>query len=245
MPLILGTVDFNNPLFWAVFIGWIMSVVLHEFAHGVVANWGGDYTIAERGGLSLNPFQYIDPIGSILLPAIFLVMGGVPLPGGVTYVRNDLLRSRGWQSGVALAGPTMNILLFAAGAIALHPAVGWVPTPTASGIKDNFAMWTNAHKVVAALTVLQLYSAFLNLIPMPPLDGFNMLAPFMKEESRQKLTTPPLSTALMFVCFIILYNRNVGRFFLTLVQKTLHSIGFDDMQIVLIGRAFEQTLWGR
>jgi hypothetical protein len=144
MPFVLAAADFNNPLFWAVFIGWILSVVLHEFAHGVVAYWGGDYTIAERGGLSLNPLQYIDPVNSIILPAIFLLWGGVPLPGGVTYVRTDLLRNRRWESGVALAGPTMNILLFAAGAIALHPAVGWVPTPAPIGMSANFAMWSNA-----------------------------------------------------------------------------------------------------
>ena len=42
----------NPPLFWAILIGWVMSVTLHEFAHGVVAYWGGDYTIRERGGLT-------------------------------------------------------------------------------------------------------------------------------------------------------------------------------------------------
>src|SRR3954468_15989124 len=150
--VMLAAVDFANPLLWAVFIGWILSVVLHEFAHGLVAYWGGDYTIAERGGLSLNPIQYIDPINSLLLPAMFLLIGGLPLPGGVTFVRNDLLRSRRWESGVALAGPAMNILLFAAGAIALHPGVGWVPTPGPMGMSANYAMWSNAQKVVATLT---------------------------------------------------------------------------------------------
>src|SRR5438874_11588541 len=93
LALPLAAADYSNPLFWAVFIGWIMSVVLHEFAHGLVASWGGDYTIRERGGLTLNPFQYIDPVMSLLLPAVILLIGGIPLPGGVTYVRRDLLRS--------------------------------------------------------------------------------------------------------------------------------------------------------
>ena len=69
---------FSNPLFWAVLIGWVLSVVLHEFAHGIVAYWGGDYTIRERGGLTLNPLQYIDPFISIVLPIIFVLIGGVP-----------------------------------------------------------------------------------------------------------------------------------------------------------------------
>src|SRR5919112_1201427 len=90
----LAAVDYESPLFWAVFLAWILSVVLHEFAHGVVAYWGGDYTIRERGGLTLNPLQYVEPVMSIILPIIFLFMGGVPLPGGVTYIRMDLLRSK-------------------------------------------------------------------------------------------------------------------------------------------------------
>src|SRR5687768_11485576 len=78
----LAAVNWESPLFWAVMVGWIMSVILHEFAHGVVAYLGGDYTIRERGGLSLNPLVYIDPVGSLLLPAVFLLLGGIPLPGG-------------------------------------------------------------------------------------------------------------------------------------------------------------------
>src|SRR3954469_9534118 len=103
----LAAANFQNPLLWAVLIGWILSVVLHEFAHGLVGYLGGDYTIRERGGLSLNPLQYVHPIYSLLLPAIFLVLGGVPLPGGATYIRHDLLRSRWWDSAVSLAGPAM------------------------------------------------------------------------------------------------------------------------------------------
>lgn len=63
-------VEFRNPLFWAVLVGWILSVVLHEFAHGLVAHLGGDYTIKERGGLTLNPLAYVDPVFSLLLPAV-------------------------------------------------------------------------------------------------------------------------------------------------------------------------------
>src|SRR5438270_14100773 len=89
MPL---AIEFSNPLLWALIIGWILSVTLHEFGHGLVAYLGGDYTIRERGGLTLNPLQYVDPLMSILLPAVFLLMGGIALPGGATYVRTDLLR---------------------------------------------------------------------------------------------------------------------------------------------------------
>src|SRR5438067_13601707 len=99
----LSAVNVQNPLLWAVLIGWVLSVVLHEFAHGLVAYLGGDYTIRERGGLTLNPLQYVDPVMSIILPMVFLALGGIPLPGGATYVRTDLLRSRLWATAVAAA----------------------------------------------------------------------------------------------------------------------------------------------
>src|SRR5436190_16433471 len=121
MPHLLAVVDFSSTLTWAVIIAWIMSVILHEFAHGFVAYLGGDYTIKERGGLTLNPLQYIDPVFSVIIPVVILFLGGVPLPGGATYVRRDLLRSNFWDTAVSLAGPAMNFLLFIVCAIPLHP----------------------------------------------------------------------------------------------------------------------------
>src|SRR4051794_19926591 len=162
-----------SPLFWSVFAGWTLSVVLHEFAHGLVAYWGGDYTIKERGGLTLNPLQYVNPVTSILMPALFLLMGGVPLPGGATYIRRDLLRSRTWEAAVAAAGPLTNLLIGLACAIPLHPAIGWVdPDAGPEG-------WTGLQKLLGAMVVLELLSVVLNLIPIPPLDGFQVLSPFL------------------------------------------------------------------
>src|SRR5918993_1499047 len=123
----------SNPIVWAPNAALLyrpvpaqMMLASLGWAHGFAAHLGGDYTIAERGGLSLNPLQYVDPIFSLLLPAVFLMMGGIPLPGGVTYIRHDLLRSRGWQSAVAFAGPLMNFILFLLLALPFHPRVGWI-----------------------------------------------------------------------------------------------------------------------
>src|SRR5205085_3426394 len=183
MSGLLAMRDLGEPALWAVVIGWVMSVTLHEFAHGVVAYWGGDYTIRERGGLTLNPLQYVDPLMSIVLPVVFLLMGGIPLPGGATYVRRDLLRSRGWDAAVSAAGPAMNLILFGLLAIPLLPSVGWI---------DMAKEWTPTQKFVGAMCFLQLLTVFLNLIPVPPLDGFGIIAPYLKDETRIKLTTPPL-----------------------------------------------------
>jgi Zn-dependent protease len=200
MTCILGVTDFNEPALWAVLIGWVMSVTLHEFAHGLVASWGGDYTIRERGGLTLNPLQYVDPMMSIVLPIVFLLMGGIPLPGGATYVRRDLLRSRFWDSAVSAAGPFMNLILFSILAYLLSPGFGWLD------ISKPAADWTTAQKFVGAMCVLQLLSVILNLIPVPPLDGFGIIAPYLPADIRVKLSTPPVSSILFFAYFMLLWQ---------------------------------------
>jgi Zn-dependent protease len=233
MTHLLGARDFSDPALWAVVIGWIMSVTLHEYAHGIVAYWGGDYTIRSRGGLTLNPLQYVDPVMSILLPMVFLLMGGVPLPGGATYVRRDLLRSRGWDSAVSAAGPAMNLLLFGLLAIPLLPSVGW--------ISYGPGEWTTAQKFVSALCFLQLLSVFLNLIPVPPLDGFGIIAPHMDPDLRTKLSTPPVSTLLFVGYFMLLWNAPG---FMGMIFKGMDGIMGDHLSAVT-GYGYNQALFGQ
>lgn len=198
--LILAASRIDNPLFWALVVGWILTVVLHEFAHGLVAYIGGDYTIKERGGLTFNPIQYVDPLMSLILPAVFLLLGGIPLPGGATYIRKDLLKNRYWETAVAAAGPLMNFILFLILGAFLHPRVGWIDP------RISPEQWTSAQKFVGGLAFLQLFSVFLNLVPVPPLDGFQMIAPFLPEEIERKATTPPLSSLLFFGYFMLLWS---------------------------------------
>jgi Zn-dependent protease len=236
----LAAVDFNNPLIWAILIGWIMSVVLHEWAHGFAAHLGGDYTIKERGGLSLNPLQYIDPIFSLLLPAVFLLMGGVPLPGGVTYIRHDLLRSRGWQSAVAAAGPLMNLILFLLLALPFHPRVGLID-PTV-GV-ERYETW---QIFLGTMVLLQGIAVAINLIPVPPLDGFNIIAPYMKEEARIRLTTPPISTYSIIALFLILWNvPGVFEQIILLIVRFLLRLGIDPQAVKMMLTCYDLTFFGR
>jgi Zn-dependent protease len=194
------SVVIQNPLLWALLIGWILTVTLHEFGHGLVGFLGGDYTIRERGGLTLNPLQYVDPLMSIILPAIFLLMGGIALPGGATYIRTDLLRSRLWISATYAAGPAMNLLIFLILVLFIHPRFGWI---NYSVLPDQ---WTNAQVFVSALAYLQLFSVILNLIPVPGLDGFGMISPWLGHDLRIRLTTPPVSTFAFFAFFMAMWQ---------------------------------------
>src|SRR5678815_2748961 len=68
--------------FYIVTVAWIFSVCLHEFGHAVVAYKGGDYTVRDKGYLTFNPLKYTDPLFSIILPVLFVALGGIGLPGG-------------------------------------------------------------------------------------------------------------------------------------------------------------------
>lgn len=194
----LGVIDFRNPLFWALLIGWLMTVFLHEFAHGLVAYLGGDYTIRERGGSSMNPIHYVDPMMSLILPLLFFAMGGVPLPGGAIYIRRDLLRHRAWEIAVAAAGPAANLLIFFGLCFALGERVGWVDYTV------PVTRWPLEKVFVAALAFFQLFATLLNLIPIPPLDGFQMIGPLLPRETERKLLQPGLSMGFLVIFFFVI-----------------------------------------
>jgi Zn-dependent protease len=235
----LATIDLQSPLTWAIVIGWIMSVVLHEFAHGLVGYLGGDYTVRERGGLTLNPLQYIHPVFSILLPALFLLMGGVPLPGGVTYIRRDLLRSKLWDAAVGAAGPATNFILFLLLSLPFHPKVGWIDTSV--GI-DDYKTW---QIFLAAMAQLQIMAVVLNLMPIPPLDGFGIISPYMNEEMRLRLTTPPISTFAIIAIFLIASQPQFSQGVYRLTHRMLLGLGYDYDALIMMARCFNLAMFGR
>jgi Zn-dependent protease len=157
--------------FLVVLIGWIFSLCLHEFSHALVAYLGGDYTVREKGYLTFNPLKYTHPVFSLLLPLLFLVMGGIGLPGGAVYIETWRLRSRNWRTAVALAGPLSNLLL----ALILGLVLRFAPV--------NFS---GAWPGLAFLALLQVTAVVLNLIPVPPFDGYNAIEPHLSEPVRMQ-----------------------------------------------------------
>jgi Zn-dependent protease len=232
--------DFSSPLLWAILIGWMLSVVLHEFAHGLVAHWGGDWTIRQRGGLSLNPLQYVDPMMSLAFPALVLVMGGVPLPGGATYVRDDLLRSRIWRSAVSAAGPAMNILLFLLLLLPFHPSIELIDAPMPG---EDFS---NAAVFLGAMGVLQIMAAILNLVPIPPLDGFGIIRPFLSPQLVERLLPPHVQMMLFWFFFMVLWAvPDVMTKVMELIFRVLLLLGFDHYTAVSFFSALGTALFGR
>ncbi len=173
--------------FLIVVVIWVFSVCLHEYGHALVAYHGGDHTVEEKGYLSMNPVHYAHPVTSFLLPMLFLVAGGIGLPGGAVYINRQLLRSRNWETAVSLAGPAMNLIEV----IVITLVLRLFLIPHYPSHIATFAM--------AFALQLEISAILFNLIPVPPLDGFQALEPWLSQQWREHLL--PMSNYGMFILF--------------------------------------------
>jgi len=210
----LAVAEFS-PLFLAVLICWVFSVCVHEFAHALVAYIGGDTSVRDRGYLGFNIFAYIHPVTSILVPIVFLAMGGLPLPGGAVYIDRSRLRSVHWGTLVAAAGPASNFILFLILAAIVHPRAGIVDPLT-----FNPPTWV---MLLGAMTVLQLFSVMFNLLPIPPLDGFNIIRSYLPPEVRDFANR--LGWGGLVVLFFVFSNDVVMRGFMDGVDWVMRWFG--------------------
>lgn len=168
---------------------WIFSVCLHEFAHAKVAFHGGDTSVREKGYLSLNPLRYLDPLSSVILPVVFLILGGIGLPGAAVYIERHRLRSKAWESAVSMAGPAANlILLILIGVLLSMPSIS-----------------SSDHApALAFLGLLQASAVVLNLLPLPGFDGYGALAPYLPADVRHNLDQYALYAVVGLVAVLFL-----------------------------------------
>jgi Zn-dependent protease len=234
----MASINWSSPLFWAIMIGWIISVTIHEFSHGLVAYLGGDYTIRERGGLSLNPLKYVNPIMTFALPLLCLLMGAVPLMGAATYIRTDLLRNRFWRSFSAAAGPLANLVLFFLCAVPLYPRWGWVD-PLAS--PDQ---WSALQVFCGAMCVLQLFAVFINLVPIPPLDGFRIVEPYLPPAVVKRTRDPQIALGILLLLFFLLSTDRAGEAMRNGLFGVLNALHFDPDTQNFIRRSYNIALFG-
>ena len=197
--------------FVIVFFGWIFSLCLHEFSHALVAYYGGDYTVREKGYLTFNPLKYTHPMLSIVIPLLILLMGGIGLPGGAVDIETWRIRNRYWLSGMSLAGPAANGIF----AIFLAILLQVLPASTSS-------IWPG----LSFLIVLQIWAILFNLIPLPGLDGYGVIGPFLSPPVQMQMERMR-AYAIWIMIIALWYIPFVGSFFWGIVFVISSLLGTD------------------
>ena len=173
----------------------IAAVVLHEYAHGWVANYYGDDTARSQGRLTLNPLPHIDRFGTIIVPLLCLLAPGgflfgwaKPVPVNPRRLRNP----RKDMALVAVAGPAMNFVLAIVSGILLSVLLSidptlqanWPPQPDMEPRRDLLGMFLLPLVAMSLFSIIinTLLFAF-NLLPIPPLDGGRILTSLLPYRS--------------------------------------------------------------
>jgi Zn-dependent protease len=184
----------------------IFSIIVHEVSHGFAAEMLGDPTARLQGRLTLNPIPHIDPVGSILVPAILLISQAGFLFGWakpVPYNPYNLKNQKWGEAIVAAAGPGVNILLAIVFGLVVRFGTGTLP-----------ATFVDLAGVIVFINIML---AFFNLIPIPPLDGSKLLKsilPFRAGLTFQRFENLLMSGGfLVMLLFFWILMTFVGKYF--------------------------------
>ncbi len=208
-----------EPLTIALIIGLIVSIVLHEVGHAYAANWLGDPTARLEGRLSMNPLVHIDPLMSVIVPGLLILTSSPFLFGAakpVPYNPYNFRNQKWGEAIVAAAGPAVNLLLALIFAVVVQVGAG-------TSLSENFLF------LAAQLVVMNLFLAFFNLVPIPPLDGSKILPRFL-----------PFSLRMQYEGFRRFMEQNVFLafglvifLFVVVLGETLYSFVFSIAKILI------------
>ncbi|MCF6521881.1 site-2 protease family protein [Streptomyces sp. JJ36] len=202
-------------VFLFVVSGWIVSLCLHEYAHARTALHGGDTSVGGKGYLTLDPLKYTHALLSIVLPVLFVIMGGIGLPGGAVFVERGRIPGRWRHSLVSAAGPLVNVVLALA-----FTAPWWLGTIGSVPVAFRCAL--------AFLALLQVTAALLNLLPVPGLDGYGVLEPWLSPAARRQ--AEPLAPFGLLIVFACLWIPEVNQVFWEAVDAPMRSLGVSDAE---------------
>ena len=184
----------------AIIIPLVIAIVFHDVAHGWVARMLGDPTAHEQRRLSFNPLRHVDPFGTIILPAMLWLTTHTafgwakPVPVNKWRLRDP----RKGMMAVAAAGPGMNLLLAAVGAVLLGLLIrfaGENEAPWLQFVADNFNNFI----------MINVFLAFFNLLPIPPFDGSHIIEGVLpRAAARQYERLRPFGFILLFVLLLVI-----------------------------------------
>ena len=194
-------------MFIFVIAGWLVSLCLHEFGHALTAWRFGDQDAAVRGYLTLDPRRYSHPALSLVMPMVFIALGGIGLPGAAVYVRTWFM-TPGRRTLVSLAGPAANLVL----AVLLLALTRLFFDP------KHLVLWAG----VAFLGFLQITAVLLNLLPIPGLDGYDALEPHLSPETQRAVA--PAKQYGFFILLFLLLRPAVNQWFFGFVGLVLRVL---------------------
>lgn len=190
--------------------GWCVSLCLHEFGHAFVAFRGGDREVLFKGYLTLDPRKYTDPVLSLVIPLVFLAIGGIPLPGGAVWINHYALRSKAVETMVSLAGPLANLAL---GGLLIFSIEAFDPS-------------TGLTYALSFLASLQVLAFVLNILPIPGLDGWGAIEPYLSPAA-QRFGAKARPWAPLVLFAVLIGIPDVGRAFFAVADLVFEAIGGD------------------
>ena len=209
-----GFVEGSGAAFAFVMSGWVLGLCLHEFGHALVAGWVGE--TGASGALGLDPMRFPAPVVSVVLPLVFTVLGGIGFPGGAAPCDPQGARGRLGPVAVALAGPAMTVLCLVALALLYHLA-----SPNSEALRA----------VLAVSVLLQGMALVLNLMPIPGLDGYHAVRPWLPPQWQAVGDAGVRHAALVLLALFLCS----GAFSRPLFRASLHltaAMGIDPLDVV-------------
>lgn len=180
----------------------LVSMMLHELAHGYVAYLLGDNTAKDEGRLTLNPLKHLDPVLSVAMPLLLFLSGG-PVFGGAKPVPVDSrkLKHGVWgMAMVALAGPLTNFVLAFGGFL-----IGYFTGAFSLGMYGSFYQ-----ELMTSFVVVNLGFGVFNLIPIPPLDGSRVLYALAPDQVREVMKGMERWGIMVILILVVIFSSAVS-----------------------------------
>lgn len=188
----------------------LFAITIHEASHGWAALKKGDPTAFHMGRITLNPIRHIDPVGTILLPLILIVMGAPPFGWAKPVPVNPLNLKDPRKDNViiSLAGPLSNISVAAVAFIILKLLMNLDPS-LVYGRAGFSSLLSPIIQILYLTIVINIILAIFNMIPIPPLDGSGVVMGLISEESAQKYEQ--IRPYGFFILIVLIMTGFIGR----------------------------------
>ena len=194
----------------------ILAVSFHEFGHAYTALLGGDKSVIRNGYLSLDPLKYSHPLLSVVMPVLFMLIGGLPLPGGAVYIDESAIRTSLWKIIVSAAGVAANAIML----LVIVLASSRFPD---SGTQ---VFWS----VISFFVYIQIAVVLFNLLPIPPLDGFSIVTPMLPRALEETLNQHRATIGFLPL-FLFLIPNPIAREIFELARAWTQDLGFEQSLI--------------